>query len=93
MESDLCYCHQFYLLRIYRSRLSFEKEGFSFIILFSALLSVWICCIIWSYGLYEWRLLGINLHIYTALETFKSKDAGITAQMGYSVGSIFFLVP
>src|SRR6476646_8969088 len=51
---------------------------------------VWVCCIVWSYGLYEWRLLGINLNIYTALETFKSKGAGITAQMGYSVGSIFF---
>ena len=51
---------------------------------------LWICCIVWSYGLYEWRLLGINLNIYTALETFKSKSAAITAQMGYSVGSIFF---
>jgi len=51
---------------------------------------VWIFCIIWSYGLYVWRLMGIGLHIYTELATYKSKDAAITAQMGYSVGSIFF---
>jgi len=51
---------------------------------------LWIFCIIWSYGLYSWRLLGVNLHIYTALETFKSKSDGITSQMGFSVGSIFF---
>jgi two-component system, LytTR family, sensor kinase len=51
---------------------------------------VWIFCIMWSYGLYSWRLLGINLHIYTAFEIFKSKSDGITSQMGFSVGSIFF---
>jgi two-component system, LytTR family, sensor kinase len=56
---------------------------------FGAIL-VWIYCIIWSYGLYSWRLLGINLHIYTAFEIFKSKNDAITSQMGFSVGSIFF---
>jgi len=51
---------------------------------------LWIFCIIWSFGLYEWRLLGINLHVFTAIGTFKSKDAALASQMGYSVGSIFF---
>jgi two-component system, LytTR family, sensor kinase len=51
---------------------------------------VWIFCIIWAYGLYAWRLLGIRLHIYSELVTYKSTEAAITAQMGYSVGSIFF---
>lgn len=51
---------------------------------------VWMFCIIWSYGLYVWRLLGINLHIYSSIGTFKSKEAAIAAQMGFSVGSIFF---
>ena len=51
---------------------------------------VWIFCIIWAYGLYTWRSLGIRLQIYTELVTYKSDEAGITAQMGYSVGSIFF---
>lgn len=51
---------------------------------------VWFFCIIWSYGLYLWRLLGIDLRIYTSIGTFKSNDAAVTAQMGFSVGSIFF---
>lgn len=51
---------------------------------------VWLFCILWAYGLYSWRLLGISLHIYTELVTYKSAEAGVTAQMGYSVGSIFF---
>ena len=51
---------------------------------------VWVFCIIWAYGLYAWRLLGIRLHVYTELVTYKSDEAGITAQMGFSVGSIFF---
>jgi len=51
---------------------------------------VWFFCIIWAYGLYTWRSLGIRLQIYTELVTYKSDEAGITAQMGYSVGSIFF---
>src|SRR4029079_11844130 len=45
-------------------------------------------CIVWSYGLYSWRKLGVVIHIYTP---FISKDASvIEAQMGYSVGSVFF---
>jgi two-component system, LytTR family, sensor kinase len=51
---------------------------------------LWMFCIIWAYGLYQWRLLGINLHIFTAIGTFKSKGDAIATQMGYSVGSIFF---
>ena len=51
---------------------------------------IWMFCIIWSYGLYVWRSFGISLHIYPELVTYKSKDAAIESQMGYSVGSIFF---
>jgi len=58
--------------------------------IFLGIALVWLFCIIWSYGLYNWRLFGISLGIYAELVTFKTKDAAITAQMGYSVGSIFF---
>lgn len=45
-------------------------------------------CILWSYGLYVWRKLGITLNIYTP---FISKDANLLeAQMAYSVGAVFF---
>ena len=36
------------------------------------------------------ELLGIQLHIYTALTTFTSLDHALETQMAYSVGSVFF---
>jgi hypothetical protein len=67
-----------------------RKRRFLIYNIFLGAAIVWLFCIIWAYGLYSWRLFGISLHIYTELVTYKSKDAAITAQMGYSVGSIFF---
>ena len=46
--------------------------------------------ILYSWGLYTWRSIGITLHIYTSLVTFISKSHGISEQMGYSVMSVFF---
>ena len=37
-----------------------------------------------------WRLLGIQLHIYTALKVYASLDVALENQMAYSTGSIFF---
>jgi two-component system, LytTR family, sensor kinase len=45
---------------------------------------------LYSWGLYGWRLLGIALHIYTPLTTFKSTVHGVTQQMTYSMMSVFF---
>jgi two-component system LytT family sensor kinase len=45
---------------------------------------------IWSYGLYAWRLLGIALGVYTSLLTTTSLDHTLGVLMGYSVGSVFF---
>ncbi len=44
---------------------------------------------IWSYGLYGWRLLGIQLHIYTALKDFALVKEALANQMAYSTGAIF----
>ncbi len=46
--------------------------------------------IFYSFGVYIWRLIGIALHIYTALKTFDSIQEGVSNLMGFSVGSIFF---
>jgi two-component system LytT family sensor kinase len=53
------------------------------------ILLLWIHLILYSYGSYVWRLLGIQLHIYTALGSFSSLDKVLENQMAYSVGSIF----
>jgi len=54
------------------------------------IVALWLHCIAWSYGLYAWRMLGIELHIYTALLSYKTRAQAYAAQMGYSVGSVFF---
>jgi two-component system, LytTR family, sensor kinase len=45
-------------------------------------------CILWSYGLYGWRNLGIALHIYTPF--IKTDASVLESMMSYSVGSVFF---
>ncbi|HKC37091.1 MAG TPA: hypothetical protein VKB95_13545, partial [Chitinophagaceae bacterium] len=55
-----------------------------------AIPALWVHCLFWSYGLYGWRLLGMQLHIYTGTAAYKTLNDGLTAQMAYSVGSVFF---
>jgi LytS/YehU family sensor histidine kinase len=40
--------------------------------------------------MYGWRQLGIELHVYAGLTKFATLNKALTAQMAYSVGSIFF---
>ena len=54
------------------------------------ILALWVHCMFWSYGLYAWRLLGMELHIYTGTTTYKTVEEAVTAQMAYSAGSAFF---
>jgi len=63
------------------------------VIIYNILLGIlllWIHLMFYSYGSYAWRLLGIRLHIYTALRVFDSLDSLLENQMGYSTGSVFF---
>jgi sensor histidine kinase YesM len=55
-----------------------------------AIVALWVHLMLWAYGLYVWRLLGIQLHVYTPLTTFSSLHRALESQMSYSVGSIFF---
>lgn len=54
------------------------------------LLLIWAHLMLYSFGLYAWRFIGIQVHIYTALNTFESVGKAVESQMAYSVGSIFF---
>ncbi|MFI5220423.1 MAG: sensor histidine kinase [Bacteroidia bacterium] len=51
---------------------------------------LWVHMMFWSYGLYAWRLLGIQLHVYTALRDFSAISLVLQNQMAYSAGSVFF---
>jgi two-component system LytT family sensor kinase len=60
-------------------------------IIFNILLGIlllWIHLLCYSFGGYAWRLLGIQLHLYTSLKTHSSIGSAIENQMAYSVGSI-----
>jgi two-component system LytT family sensor kinase len=46
--------------------------------------------ILYSWGLYVWRGIGIGLHIYTPLETYNSVSKNVSARMSYSIESLFF---
>jgi sensor histidine kinase YesM len=46
--------------------------------------------ILWSYGLYSWRGLGVQLHIYEPLGEQQKTKTLIASQMSFSAGSVFF---
>jgi len=43
----------------------------------------------YSYGSYVWKLLGIQLRVYTPLKTYPSLDEALENHMAYSTGSVF----
>src|SRR5215470_3904416 len=49
--------------------------------IFLAILLLCFFLILYSFGSYGWRLLGISLHIYTALITFPTLDEAYQNQM------------
>jgi two-component system, LytTR family, sensor kinase len=62
------------------------------VILYNVLLAIlllWVHLMFYSYGAYVWRLLGLQLHIYTALIQYSSLGRALENNMGYSMGSVF----
>jgi len=54
------------------------------------LLALWLQTMLCSFGLYAWRYIGMQLHIYNALLKFSSVSEALSAQASYGVMSIFF---
>lgn len=54
-----------------------------------AIFFLFLYIMLYSYGSYVWRLLGIQLHIYTRLKVYTSIDHVLQSQMGYNMGSVF----
>jgi two-component system LytT family sensor kinase len=62
-------------------------------IIYNILLGIvvlWVYLMLWSCGLYAWRLLGTALHAYTPLTSFTTLGHAMEAQMSYSMSSVFF---
>ncbi len=45
---------------------------------------------LYSFGLYAWRYIGIELHIHTSFKPYPSLSYGVSDQCGSSIFSIFF---
>ncbi len=58
--------------------------------IFLGVILLFVFMIIWSYGLYTWRSLGVNLTIYTPLGEAGPLKRLLASQMAFSAGSLFF---
>jgi len=58
--------------------------------IFLGIFFLWVFLMLWSCGSYLWRLLGIQVHIYTALRDFALVKEVLANQMTYNAGSVFF---
>ncbi len=78
-----------YILFEYSVPFVLRKRKFIVYNILTGVLLAFVYMLGYSYGSYGWRLLGIQLHIYTALKVYTSLDQAYQNQMAYSAGSIF----
>lgn len=79
-----------FILFEYANPFVFKKRNSIIYNILLALLLFGVLMILYSFGSYAWRLLGIQLHIYTALRVYPTLDEAYQNQMAYSTGSIVF---
>ncbi|MEO8173690.1 MAG: histidine kinase [Sediminibacterium sp.] len=70
----------------------FKKKQYIVYNVFHGLLLLFVFMILWSFGLYKWRQLGVSLGIYTPLGEFNLQKNLLASQMSFSMGSVFFFV-
>ncbi len=79
-----------FILFEYALPLITKKRKYILIQILLSLFVVWAILMLYSFGLYAWRFIGIQLHIYTELITFPTVDEGVTFHFQFSFFSIFF---
>jgi len=67
-----------------------KKRRFVIVNILLGIVLLWVFMMIWSYGLYLWRTLGVLLGIYVPLGVQGKLKTVLTSQMAFSAGSIFF---
>jgi len=72
---------------LFEYTLPFIKFRFKRIL--AGLFLIWLHLMLYSFGLYAWRLIGIGFHIYTPIPTLAPIGSVLETQMGFSVGSVF----
>jgi two-component system, LytTR family, sensor kinase len=68
----------------------FRKRRFIIYNILLAVVLFFVFLMIWSFGLYAWRSIGVALHIYKGLGPQDNKELLVQSQMEFSAGSIFF---
>jgi two-component system, LytTR family, sensor kinase len=68
----------------------FKKRKYVINNVLLGILLLWVHMMLWSYASYVWRLLGIELHIYTPLRNFSKVNEVLQNQMAYSMAGVFF---
>jgi sensor histidine kinase YesM len=79
-----------YLLFEYSIPFVLKKRTNVFYNILLGILTLFVYMMLYSCGSYIWRLLGIQLHVYTALKDFTDVKHVLENQMAYSMGSVFF---
>jgi two-component system LytT family sensor kinase len=51
---------------------------------------IFLLLMLYSWGLYAWRLFGMGLKLYTPYQSAETIDGVVTQQMSFSMGSVFF---
>ena len=51
---------------------------------------LWVHLMLYSFGLYAWRSIGVLFNIYTPLRTFDTVEHAVQSQFTYSVSSLVF---
>lgn len=67
-----------------------KKRRFLIYNILLGLVILWLYMMVWSFGFYAWRLLGLGLHIYTQLIVYDTTHEEIENQMSFSMASVFF---
>ncbi|HEV8285776.1 MAG TPA: histidine kinase [Chitinophagaceae bacterium] len=68
----------------------FRKRRYVIYNILLGLAALWIFMMLWSYGMYGWRQLGIALGIYTSFLTDATREHVVSVAMGYSMSAVFF---
>ena len=58
--------------------------------IFLTIFLAWAQLMLYAYGLYGFRALGIALGLYTPMKTFPTVEEGVTYHMSFSMASVFF---
>lgn len=67
-----------------------EKRKYFLIRIFLSLFVLWVMLMLYTFGLYAWRHIGIQLHLYTPFRTDASTSRGVAVHALFSLFSIVF---